>query len=158
MKFAYRNQRKKFWLHHLLMLFLGYLSQKHCLEWGLIHMAFIKEMLPGETDKGEAGEGWDEIKDMIWSEVPISVWSHRELWSMLLLRVCSARQGSWVCTQLCPSVMGMSCPRKNMNIQVLLALCLCWAVARGETDLGRSGWALWDSAYTLHFNILFPYL
>lgn len=25
-------------------------------------MLFIKEMLPGETDKREAGEGWDEIK------------------------------------------------------------------------------------------------
>lgn len=27
-------------------------------------MLLIKEMLPGETDKGEAGEGWNEIKQV----------------------------------------------------------------------------------------------
>lgn len=33
-----------------------------CLKGRFIHMLFITEMLPEETDKGEAGEEWDEIK------------------------------------------------------------------------------------------------
>lgn len=36
-------------------------------------MLFIKEMLPGETDKGEAGEdGMKSSKGVISREVPIS--------------------------------------------------------------------------------------
>lgn len=36
-------------------------------------MLFIKEMLPEGTNKGEAGEGWDETSKVVISrEVPIS--------------------------------------------------------------------------------------
>lgn len=85
-------------------------------------------------------DGMKSSKDVISSKVPISAWFHRELWSMGLLSVCSvSRQRTWVFT-LCTHVSLVSATGKDMNSQVLLAVCFCWAVAIGKTDLRRSRW------------------